>query len=79
MSIYLLITNIEGLLKNNTDKQLGNLFDMNGKEARKEILALKAKGHIYLPSENCKHFDPKEGCKCRYFEKEQQTDNGEAH
>lgn len=68
MAVYHFITNIEGLLKNNTDKQLGKIFDMDGKEARKEIEALKAKGDIYLPSKNCKHFDPKEGCKCRFHQ-----------
>lgn len=68
MAIYHLTTNIAGLMKNCNDKKLGNLFGMDGKEARKELQALLDKGDRLLPSDNCKHFDPQEGCKCRFFE-----------
>jgi hypothetical protein len=70
MAIYHLTTNIAGLMRNCTDKKLGKLFDMDGKEARKELQALLDKGDRLLPSDNCKHFDPQEGCKCRFFESE---------
>ncbi len=68
MAIYHLTTNIEGLMRNFNDKKLGNLFDMDGKEARKELQALLDKGDKLLPSENCKHFDPIKGCLCRNYE-----------
>ena len=68
MAIYHLVTNIAGLMRNCNDKKLGNLFDMDGKEARKELQALLDKGDRLLPSDNCKHFDPQEGCKCRFFD-----------
>lgn len=68
MAIYHLTTNIAGLMRNCNDKKLGQLFDMDGKEARKELQALLDKGDRLLPSDNCKHFDPQEGCKCRFFE-----------
>lgn len=68
MAIYHLTTNIAGLMRNCNDKKLGNLFDMNGKKARKELQALLDKGDRLLPSDNCKHFDPQEGCRCRFFE-----------
>lgn len=68
MAIYHMTTNIAGLLRNCSDKKLGLLFDMNGKQARKELQALLAKGDKLLPSENCKHFDPIEGCKCRFHQ-----------
>jgi ElaB/YqjD/DUF883 family membrane-anchored ribosome-binding protein len=77
MAIYHLTTNIAGLLKNcKTDKKLGLLFGMDGKEARKELKELLAKGHKLLPSENCKHFDPFEhGCQCRFHQDENKTEN----
>lgn len=68
MSIRHLTTNIAGLLRNHNDKQLGDIFEMDGKESRKELQALLDKGDKLLPSDNCKHFDPQEGCKCRFFE-----------
>lgn len=64
MATQHLVTNIAGLLRNCTDAKLGKLFNMNGKKARQELLALQAKGDIYLPSDNCKNFDPVTGCKC---------------
>ena len=71
MSIRHLQTNIAGLLRNCTTKKLGDLFDMNGKEAKRELQALQAKGHKLLPSEDCKHFDPFEhGCQCRIYDSE---------
>ena len=68
MAIFHLTTNIAGLMRNCNDKKLGQLFDMDCKEARKELQALLDKGDRLLPSDNCKHFDPQEGCKCRFFE-----------
>jgi hypothetical protein len=70
MAIYHLTTNIAGLMRNCNDKKLGLLFDMNGKEARKELQSLLDKGDRLLPSGNCKHFDPQEGCMCRFHENE---------
>ncbi len=60
-----LTTNIEYLLRQ-TDAKLGHWFNMNGKEARIELEGLKAKGDIKIGSENCTHFDPVEGCQCRF-------------
>lgn len=73
MAIYHLTTNIAGLMRNCNDKQLGQLFDMDGKEARKELQALLDKGDRLLPSDNCKHFDPQEGCKCRFHESKEKV------
>jgi hypothetical protein len=67
MALHHLTTNIEGILKQN-DEMLGNLFDMDGKEARTEILELQKNGDKYIGSENCKHFDPKHGCLCRFYD-----------
>ena len=58
-----LSTSIEGLLNQNTSF-LGRLFDMDGEEARLQLLELKAKGDKYVPSDKCKNFDPKTGCCC---------------
>ena len=63
-----LVTNIAGLMRNCNDSKLGKLFDMNGKEARKQLQALLDKGDRLLPSEGCKHFDSQEGCQCRYYD-----------
>ncbi len=71
MAIYHLTTNIEFLIKNYTDKKLGDIFQMDGKEARKELQELLDKGDKLLPSENCKHFDPQKGCECRHFENQE--------
>lgn len=71
MAIFHLQTNIAGLLRNCNAKKLDRLFDMQNGEAKKELLALQAKGHKLLPSEGCKHFDPFEkGCQCRYYDSE---------
>jgi len=70
MAIYHLTTNIAGLMRNCNDKKLGQLFEMDGKEARMELQALLDKGDKLLPSDNCQHFDPQEGCKCRFHEKD---------
>lgn len=70
MATYHLTTNITGLMNNYSDKKLGELFDMDGKEARKELQELLDKGDRLLPSENCTHFDPQEGCKCRFYDNE---------
>jgi uncharacterized cysteine cluster protein YcgN (CxxCxxCC family) len=68
MAIFHMVTNIKGLMRNCTDKQLGNLFDMNGKQARKELQELLDKGDIYIASDGCKHFDGKIGCLCRNYD-----------
>lgn len=68
MAIYHLTTNIAGLLRNCTDRKLGLLFDMNGKQARKQLQKKIDNGEKLLPSEGCEHFDPKEGCLCRFHE-----------
>lgn len=68
MAIYHMTTNIAGLLRNCSNKKLGQLFEMDGKEARKELQALLDKGDRLLPSDNCKHFDPELGCRCRFHE-----------
>jgi hypothetical protein len=70
MAIRHLTSNISGLLNNYTDKKLGEIFDMNGKEARTELRELLDKGDRLLPSENCTHFDPQEGCRCRFYDVE---------
>ena len=41
---------------------------MNGKLARIELQKLLDNGEKLLPSDNCKHFDPVEGCLCRNFD-----------
>ena len=70
MAIIHLTTNIKGLLMNcKTEKKLGLLFDMDGKEAKRQLLELLEKGHVFLPSDNCKHFDPfVNGCECRFYD-----------
>lgn len=68
MAITHICANIDGLLKNCTSKKLDNLFDMQNGEAKKELLALKAKGHKLIPSQGCKHFHPIDGCQCRYYD-----------
>lgn len=68
MAIFHLTTNIAGLMRNCTDKKLGDLFDEDGAEVRIELQKLLDKGHKLLPSEGCKHFYPVEGCQCRYYD-----------
>ena len=68
MAISHLQTSIAGLIENCTIKKLGLLFNMDGTKAKKELLSLQAKGHKYLPSEGCNHFDPLEGCQCRFYD-----------
>lgn len=63
-------TNIAGVMRNSTNKQLGRLFEMDGKQARKQLQELLNKGHKLLPSDKCKHFDPIEGCQCRFHQQE---------
>jgi len=69
------VTNIEGILKQ-SDSMLGKLFIGHGfdsgAEVRKFILKLKKKGDIYIGSDNCKHFDPIDGCLCRYYGEDSQ-------
>ncbi len=67
MATHHISANIEGLLNNNTNF-LGRLFSMNGYEARLKLLALKEKGDKYIPSEDCKHFNPMKGCLCAEME-----------
>ena len=68
MAIQHISSNIDGLLRQNT-KLLGRLFGMDGSQARLQLLALKEKGDKYIPSENCKHFDPLKGCCCAEMDK----------
>ena len=70
MAIHHLVTNIKGLLVNRTPKQLDKLFDMKNGQAYLQLLDLLSKGHKYIGSENCKHFDPIEGCMCRFYDSE---------
>lgn len=56
-------TSVDRLLEQNTEF-LGDLFDMNGKDARLELLELKSKGHKFVPAEGCENFDPLKGCCC---------------
>jgi hypothetical protein len=70
MAIYHLTTNIAGLMKNCTDRKLGLLFDMNGKQARKQLQEKLDNGEKLLGSDNCKYFDPIKGCLCRFQENE---------
>jgi hypothetical protein len=61
-----LTTNIEGILKQDNET-LGRLFVGDGAVLRKELIKLKKKGHLLIGSDNCKHFNPIDGCLCRYF------------
>lgn len=58
---YHVHASISGLLTK-TDKQLGKLFNKEGREARKELAERYKKGELYLGSENCEGFDPRKGC-----------------
>lgn len=69
MAIYHMTTNIAGLLRNCDNKKLELLFEMDGQKAREELQALLDKGQLLIPSDNCKHFHPQQGCKCRFFDK----------
>ena len=60
-TIFHMSASIEGLLRYKP-AFLGKLFNMNGKEAKAELLALKAKGHKLIPSDNCDNFCPENGC-----------------
>jgi hypothetical protein len=60
-TIWHLSSSIDGLLSQKP-ALLGRLFNMNGKEAKAELLALKAKGHRLIPSDNCDRFCPEKGC-----------------
>jgi hypothetical protein len=63
MAISHISTSIDGLLNQSTSL-IGRLLNMDGKVARAKVLELKEKGHKYIPSENCKNFDPLTGCFC---------------
>lgn len=63
MAISHVSTSIDGLLNQSTSL-IGRLLNMDGKVARAKVLELKEKGHKYIPSENCKNFDPQTGCCC---------------
>lgn len=68
MAKFHLTTNIQGLLNNHSTKWLGEFFGMEGSEAREELERLKAKGDRVIGSEGCTHFDPIEGCRCRFYD-----------
>lgn len=78
MATFHLTANIEGMLRNYSAKKLDNLFDMHGGEAKKELQRLKSLGHKLIPSENCKHFHPVLGCRCRYHERGEKDLEAEA-
>lgn len=63
MAVQHINTRIDVLLERDNEF-LGDLFDMNGKDARLELLELKSKGHEFVPSEGCENFDPFKGCCC---------------
>ena len=50
-----------------TNKKLSLMFGGDGKEIRKHLKALQKKGDLLIPSENCTHFNPKNGCECYKF------------
>jgi hypothetical protein len=52
---------IEGLLKY-SNKKLGQLLEMPGKEARNILLYKKANGEKVIPCGDCEGFDPVTGC-----------------
>lgn len=61
--------NIEGMLRNNTNKKLGKLFvnndgtPANGADVRKELKGELAKGRKVLPmGDGCDNFDFQTGC-----------------
>lgn len=62
-------SNIEGLLKFD-DEFIGKLLQMDGAEARIELLELQKEGHLYIGSDTCDNFDPMVGCRCDEKEKE---------
>ncbi len=66
MSINHLSGGIVGLLAL-TNKKLSLMFDGDGKEIRKHLKTLQKKGDLFIPSEGCKHFNPKTGCECRKY------------
>lgn len=68
MIITHLSSNIAGMLRNCTTRQLGVLFGMSGVEAKKELQRLQAKGDKYIGSEDCKHFNPLTGCECHLYD-----------
>lgn len=65
MAITHLSSNINGLLKY-SNKKLGNMFEMDGLEVRKQLEGLKEKGDRLIGSEGCEHFNPQTGCECRF-------------
>ena len=73
MVIRHLCTNINVLLNNYNDEQLGDMFEMRGSEVRTELEELKAKGDRVIGSEGCKHFNPQTGCECHLHTETQKT------
>lgn len=55
---------IQGLLDNHSAKKLGEIFQMDGKEVKRELEDRLKKGHELIPAAGCKHFDPVKGCQC---------------
>lgn len=43
---------------------------MDGDLVKKELLKMLENGQKLLPSENCKHFDPVNGCMCQYYDED---------
>lgn len=61
MATHHVHTSIASLL-NRTDDELSSMFNMDGQEARKELLERQANGELLVGSENCEGFDPIKGC-----------------
>ena len=55
------------VLLEKTDKYLAEFFQGNGKEIRQILKQNNAKGDVWIGSEGCNHFDPKEGCQCHLY------------
>ena len=52
---------IEGLLTL-SNYRLGQLVEMDGRKARKELLERQIRGEKLIPSSDCEGFDPVKGC-----------------
>jgi flagellar biosynthesis/type III secretory pathway protein FliH len=61
MATHHIHATIKKLLKL-SNQQLADMFNMDGQEARKDLLERQAKGELLVGSENCEGFDPIKGC-----------------
>lgn len=60
-TIHHMNASIEGLLKL-TNRKLGKLLEMDGKEARKILKEKLKNGEKLIPCGDCEGFDPVNGC-----------------